>query len=64
MCCARQEDWNRELDRRVMLNGYVTLPFKLRANGCNNSQHLLGVIECVLAVVCKKKATTPNNVGT
>ena len=22
-----------------MLNGYVTLPFKLRANGCNNSQH-------------------------
>ena len=25
--------------RHVMLNGYVKLPFKLRPNGCNNSQH-------------------------
>ena len=38
MCATGRLETRVEV-RRVMLNGYVTLPFKLRANGCNNSQH-------------------------
>ena len=39
MLCGTGRLETRVEVRRVMLNGYVTLPFKLRANGCNNSQH-------------------------